>query len=216
MSWLTNASANLLPLSQSSDYRTALSEWNYTGEVEDTLAGESTCDLCDHPNIRYKFEIENRFNNNVLYIGSECICKFGILGIDENGDIISHDQTVSQIHRDRRRFIQNKKDLDVLNALVQLTQANDAMISDVSDFYQYYNQRKAFTPKQLSLVIWRLEINRITFRKSSFRMIIRRNREKDQFIGLDLVQVNSIWDCISSSQRDFYLHFGKHRKLKQP
>lgn len=35
-----------------------------------------TCDLCDHADIRHKFEIVNKYTRDSLWVGSKCIDKF--------------------------------------------------------------------------------------------------------------------------------------------
>ena len=86
MSWASRAAANLLPLSRERrDLAQALKEWRYAGNYHDLETPSADCELCDHPNIRYQFEIQNLFTDEALLIGSECINRFGIAATDEEG-----------------------------------------------------------------------------------------------------------------------------------
>ncbi|MFH1465162.1 MAG: hypothetical protein ABIO70_12320 [Pseudomonadota bacterium] len=74
MSWDTRAAANLLPLSvERTRLAVALREWVYEGNVEDLEAPVESCQLCEHPGIRHRFEIANRHNENALNVGSKCV-----------------------------------------------------------------------------------------------------------------------------------------------
>ena len=73
-SWVQRVRQNLLPLSlEKQDLTLALKEWYYAGTAYDLEAATEDCELCDHPNIRFQFEIYNQFTEQVLMVGSECI-----------------------------------------------------------------------------------------------------------------------------------------------
>ena len=79
MSWAQRAADNLLPLSvERSDLGVALREWVYERNVVVLESPSEVCQLCDHPGIRYQFEIVNHETGHSLYIGSECIKRFAI------------------------------------------------------------------------------------------------------------------------------------------
>lgn len=205
MGWIESAKKNLLPLSESSNFKIALTEWNYTGNIEDVELATEVCDLCNHPNIRYKFEITNKYSNNNLYVGSECICKFGILGISEDGTEITQCETVRQVNSHKRKFIEDKKIQHVLNSLILLSTKDFEFADKAQNFYDYYQERSAFTPKQLNLLIYKLNKNDIKYNKKCFKMIIKRDREKQQLLDMKDYQVRNVWDCMSTSQKNFYL-----------
>lgn len=63
MIWTSRAAANLLPLSvEKTRLNVALKEWAYEGDVKDYEIPTETYQLCEHPNLRYHFEIVNRLN----------------------------------------------------------------------------------------------------------------------------------------------------------
>lgn len=200
MDWKLNATNNLLQLSESCNLKDALSEWFYTGDIEDVGGAVETCELCNHPNIRYKFEIMNKYNNNTMYVGSECIGKFEIQGISQSGIILSKEETIKKVRTDKRRFIQDVKTKEVLNSLVALSNKDPEFARTSESFYEYYQERGAFTPNQLSLLIYKLDKNRIRYNKYYFKMTIRRSREKEQLLNMEGYKVKNIWNCMSNSQ----------------
>jgi hypothetical protein len=60
--WLETSKLNLLKLSQSKDFKQALTEWQFTGAViyyedEDNIKCE-LCELCEHSDLSNHFEIK--------------------------------------------------------------------------------------------------------------------------------------------------------------
>src|ERR1017187_2547261 len=89
MSWIKNAAKNLLPLSrEQGNFTLALKEWYYAGNMHDLEEPVEICELCEHPDIRYQFEIVNQHTRNALLGGSEFIHKFEIGAIDESGTVL--------------------------------------------------------------------------------------------------------------------------------
>jgi hypothetical protein len=94
MSWLDNSRRNLLPLSKERvNFSIALKEWNYTGNYTDLEHERSSCELCEHPDIKYQFEIRNSLTSRVLLVGSECIRKFAISAVTSDGEVLSAEQS---------------------------------------------------------------------------------------------------------------------------
>lgn len=204
MNWIERVKKNILPASNEKyDIRKALDEWTYEGNMFDVEIADEICDLCDQPNIRYQFEIVNNQNGNLLLIGSECITRFKISVIDESGNKLSFKAAKKKVSRDRSRLVTEAKEKSVLNALVELASIDDEF--NIEDFIKYFKERKAFTPKQLALLVWRLEKAEIKFNKSHFKLTIKKNREKEQLLGLEEWRLKSIWDCLSSSQKRFVM-----------
>ena len=73
--WLLNATKNLLPLSNASDFVNAKKEWVYVGLIDNEEA-DFDCQLCGHKEIRYEYTIKNKINQNEMIVGSSCILKF--------------------------------------------------------------------------------------------------------------------------------------------
>lgn len=204
MNWIERVKKNVLPVSNEKyNTRIALDEWVYEGNMYDVEVADETCELCDHLNIRYQFEIVNRLNNNTLLIGSECIMRFNISVVDGFGRKLSFVDAKKKVTKDRGRLVTEAKERSVLNTLVALASEDDEF--NIGSFIEYFKERKAFTPNQLALLVWRLERANIQFKKSHFKLTIRRNREKEQLLKLEDWKLKRIWDCLSNSQKQFVL-----------
>lgn len=136
-------------------------------------------------------------------IGSECITRFKISVIDQSGKKLSLEEAKKKVMKDRNRLVTEAKEKSVLNTLVALAAKDHEF--DIENFIDYFKERKAFTPSQLNVLIWRLERARIDFKKSHFKLTIKRNREKEQLLKLEDWKLNRIWDCLSNSQKQFII-----------
>lgn len=202
-SWINRVAESILPLSQeTSDVPRALREWFYSGDMYDIEEPVENCQLCGHPNIRYQFEILNIHTSNSLLIGSECINRFGILSFDERGRLLTQRETRTKVRRDRAKLIADAKKRSVIQSLVELV-GKDANF-DIHSFIAYFQDKGAFTPNQLFLLIWRLDQKRISYTASHLKMIIRRDREKNQLLAMPDWKVKKLWSCMSSTQKRFY------------
>lgn len=211
MNWTTNVKDNILPLSiESNDMPKALKEWEYRGNTYDLEAPIEHCELCDHPDIRFQFEIINIHNNNCLLVGSECIKKFsGISVLDTEGKALPTEEAKQKVDRDRRKLVTDAQVKSMLNSLVELSQKDDDF--NIESFINDYQMRGAFTPKQLSTLFWRLKKYEVTHNKSCFKIYIRRQKDKDSLMSLKDFQLRSIWPALSSSQRQ-YINQNRKRK----
>lgn len=204
MSWLDNAAKNLLPLSRDQqNFALALREWHYTGNFHDLEVAIENCGLCEHPEIRYQFEIANQYTGNTLLVGSECIHKFEIGAIDDSGALLDAEDSRRKVDKDRRALIAEARRRRVINTLVRLAGLDKDF--KITSFIDYYQERGAFTPNQLAMLVWRLNEHRVPYNPADFSMIIRRGREKDQLIAMAEWKVRRIWRCMSAPQRRFYV-----------
>lgn len=209
MNWFTNVGTNIFPLSiEKTDLKIAMSEWQYRGDTYDLEIPEEDCELCDHPDIRFQFEIVNKNNNNKLLVGSECIKKFdGIAVLDEDGNILSTEEANQKVDRDRRKLVTNAKVKSLLNSLIELSRKDEDF--NIESFIKDYQERGAFTPRQLSTLFWRLKKYKVPHNKSNFKIYIRRTKDKDSLLELRDFQIRSIWNALTKSQKEFVL---KNRK----
>ena len=203
MRWRENSIENLLPLSENRvNFMQALREWVYTGDMFDAEIASEVCELCNHPEIRYQFRISNRYNSNELLVGSECINKFEIAALDENGDVLDYKASRKKVQHDRRILVTEAKKRRLFNTLIKLKKNDDTF--DIESFITYVQDRGAFTPKQLSLLLWRLETYKIEYCITDFKLTIRRNREKEQLLRMADWKVKKIWQAMSTNQRNWY------------
>lgn len=202
MNWAVRSADNLLPLSEEKHHlNIALREWLYLGDMYDLEAPKETCELCEHPNIRYQFKIVNRSNGNEMLVGSECINKFGISATDELGVILDREGSRRRVNRDRRFLVNEARKRRMINALVELSASEDDF--DIDSFISYVLDRDAFTPNQLTVLIWRFEQYNVEYKPSDFKIVIRRDREKEQLRKMDDWKLRKLWQSLSPSQRDW-------------
>ncbi|ESZ02415.1 MULTISPECIES: hypothetical protein [unclassified Mesorhizobium] len=210
MSWETRAANNLLPLSwDKGSLSQALREWRYTGDYHDLEAPSANCELCDHPDIRYQFEIRNLHTAARLLIGSECIHRFGIAATDEEGRTLDTLATRKKVDRDRRQLVEDARRRRLVSALVAL--ANVEPNFDVHSFIDYLQTRGAFTPKQLATVLWRLRKKGVVHSPQDFKLTIRRGREKAQLLSLKDWEMALVKPCLTTEQ-SAYLEKVAHRR----
>lgn len=203
MSWIERVKVAILPLSrEQQNVLEALREWFYTGETYDLEEPAADCELCGHQDIRYQFTIRNRHTESALLIGSECITRFEIPAVDDSGRLLSSSETRTVVHRDRQKLVTDAKKRRMTRALIELGQKEATF--RIESFIDYVHDRGAFTPNQLSLLVWKLTTHRIPFVASDFRLTIRRDREKDQLLSLAPFKIRQIWPCLSTTQRRFY------------
>ncbi len=203
MTYIQRVASTLAPLSiEQDDMATMLREWHYTGNTYDLGEPLEDCELCGHPDIRYQFEIANRHTGHELLIGSECITRFDIPAVDEEGRLLDSAATREKVHRDRRKLITDAQKKRVIRALLQLAAA-DAQF-EINSFIDYYQNRGAFTPNQLALLVWRFGKHKISYHKSDLKMAIKRNREKDQLRDMEDWKIKQIWECMSPTQKSWY------------
>jgi hypothetical protein len=212
MGWTERVKRNILPVSEEkNDVRKALDEWVYEGFMYDIELPEEICELCDHPHIRYQFEIININNQNTLLIGSECISRFKISVIDQKGKKLSYDDAKKKVSKDRNKLVTEAKLKKLINSLVELASVDEEF--DIENFIKYFKENGAFTPKQLATLIWRLEKHKIEFIKSHFKMSLRKNKDKQQLFDMEDWKIKTLWDCLSSSQKEIYNDQMKRKPL---
>lgn len=211
MNWFTNVGTNIFPLSiEKTELKTAMSEWQYRGNTYDLEKPDEHCELCNHSDIRFQFEIVNKHNNNNLLVGSECIKKFdGIAVLDADGNILSTEEANQKVDHDRRKLVTDAKVKSLLNSLIELSRQDEDF--DIESFIADYQQRGAFTPRQLSTLFWRLKKYQVPHNKSCFKIYIRRERDKEALLELKDFQLKSIWNALSQSQKEFVMEKRKNK-----
>jgi hypothetical protein len=197
--WEERAAASLLPLSRSSTFWVALREWRYTGWFFDVESTDGTCELCGQQDLRYHFEIANRDTGARLLVGSECIKRFDLTGLDEEGREIGAADTARLVDRHRRGLVEDARRRRVMTALLRLGRA--APDFDADSFLDYVDDRGAFTPKQLAMIFWRLQSSAIPYRPADFRLTIRRDREKAQLRRMSEAAYRRIQPAMTKAQR---------------
>lgn len=192
--YIQRVAENILPLSLAGELTEAFAEWYFTEKVEDCEDANEDCELCYQENLRYLFEIKNRYTGNKLWVGSSCILKFQ-LQVFEDGVLLDKTDAKKKLNK-----IKEKMRIDAcINALRTLAknEQND-MLNNALDYYQ---RNKYFTPKFAAAVFWRLSKNKIDYSASFFKVSLRRDKYKRDLREMKSWQVRYIWPALSTAQR---------------
>lgn len=192
---------NILPLSVGSTLPEAFEEWSFTERTEDHEQPIETCQLCEQEALRYHFEIRNSLTNKVLWVGSQCILKFG-LSVFESGRRLSESDAKKKLER----LMQKMRLESCLRALKKLAIAEKNEI--LSNALLYYQKNKYLSPKFAFVVLWRLRSNKIDHSPSFFKINLRRDKYQNDLRSMSLGHVHTIWPALSSSQRDMAIRIG--------
>jgi hypothetical protein len=145
---------NLLHLSlEKSNLATAQREWEYARHSKE-VSGEA-CELCEHPELLYKFLVVNKKTQANLWVGSSCITRFNIAVVHE-GRRLSGEDAARVVSNDRRAAIEAARTSRALDALVLLAKKT-AEAQKEFPFDKYlasYRSDGHLSPKQLNTVIW--------------------------------------------------------------
>ncbi|MCY1003962.1 hypothetical protein OWM54_43140 [Myxococcus sp. MISCRS1] len=203
--YLQRVAHNILPLSRNQHNVTeALREWEYRGDGNDVQDAVETCQLCDHYPIRYQFEIVNRFTTHQLQIGSECITRFDVAVIDEDGLRQRGAAAATIVAKDRRKMEDDSRRRAVRRALVQLAKVDDAVDSTMLASIADDAHERGLSPKQASLIVWRLTANKIDLQLSYLKVKLKKDAEQDSLLEMDDFKVRQLWPCLSSAQQRWY------------
>ena len=192
---------NILPLSVGSTLPEAFEEWSFTERTEDHEQPIETCQLCEQEALRYHFEIRNSLTNKILWVGSQCILKFG-LSVFESGRRLSESDAKKKLER----LMQQMRLGSCMRALEKLAIAENNEI--LSNALQYYRKNKYLSPKFAFVVLWRLRSNKIDHSPSFFKINLKRDKYQNDLRSMSLSHVHTIWTALSSSQRDMAIRMG--------
>lgn len=192
---------NILPLSVGSTLPEAFEEWSFTERTEDHEQPIETCQLCEQEALRYHFEIRNSLTNKILWVGSQCILKFG-LSVFESGRRLSESDAKKKLER----LMQQMRLESCMRALEKLAIAEKNKI--LSNALLYYRKNKYLSPKFAFVVLWRLRSNKIDHSPSFFKINLKRDNYQNDLRGMSLGHVHTIWPALSSSQRDMAIRMG--------
>ena len=192
---------SILPLSVGDTLPAAFEEWSVTDQVIDNDAPIETCELCGQEALRYQFEIKNVFTSNTLWVGSQCILKFG-LSVFENGRELSPEEAKRKIHRVMEQMRQDAC-LRALQALAA-TEKNEILANAL----RYFTTHKYLSPKHASVVLWQLKKHGIDHNPSFFKVDLKHAHFREQFKGMETWRIRVLWPALTSSQREIAQRYG--------
>jgi len=197
--WAERASAALLPGSITPTLAAAIREWFYTGNFLDLETNDGVCELCGQQDLRYHFEIENRETQAYLMVGSECIKRFDIGGVDEMGNRLDSATTTKLVDRHRRGLVENARKQRVMTALLKLGQA--APDFDAMSFIDFVDDKGAFTPNQVAMIFWKLDTFRVKYRPTDWKVRMKRDSDIGQLRGMKPAAFKRVYAALSGAQQ---------------
>ncbi|NOJ43901.1 hypothetical protein [Bradyrhizobium australiense] len=192
---------SILPLSVADTLPKAFEEWRFTGHTHDHEEPHETCQLCGQEGLRYHFEIQNRFTNHSLDVGSHCILQFNV-AVYENGRRL----TPADAKRQLEKLVQKMRLDSCIRALERLARAENSQI--LSGALKYYRTNKKLTPMQAFVVFWRLRRNRIDHDPSFFNVTLKKKRYMDDLAAMETSKVHYFWRALTPSQRKHAVTLG--------
>ena len=181
-----------------------LSEWYYNGDMTEAEFGTEPCQLCSHPDLKYQFGITNSHTNHKLFVGSECINRFELSGVGNYGEFIDSQETKKKLSYDRRKLIKDVAKRRVLNCLILLNSKTTNSQFNFEKTLEYFKERGKFSPKHLGLIFWKLDTNKISYKKADFKVSLQRNREKEQLLEMENWKLEKIWQSLTSQQKKWH------------
>jgi hypothetical protein len=192
---------SILPLSVGDTLPKAFEEWSVTESVIDHEIPEETCQMCGQESLRYHFEIRNSLNQNTMWIGSQCILKFG-LSVFENGRVLSQAEAKKKINR----ILDQMRQDACIRALAKVAEAENNEI--LLNALNYFKKNKYLSPRQAFVVLWRLNKHGIDHNPSFFKIDLKHDKFKAQLREMELSRVRVLWPALNSSQREIAVRYG--------
>ncbi len=211
--WLNKAKENLFNSSvEKNNLQKAITEWSVTENVIDYLEEVesfedfyASCELCEHPNLRWHFEILNEYTNKSLWVGSKCILKFGIRLLDEYGSEYNHEEKEKKLNSIITRKRKSIKDEKLLSILRKLWNRDTEFRSYIEKSVKFFKKNNSFTPKQILTIDWRLSKHHIKFAKEIFKVRIRNQKERDEIYNLEDWQKEKLIKYLTHDQIEKYM-----------
>lgn len=197
--WLQRAASSIIPLSQSKAVGPAMKEWFYTGRFYDLEELAGTCELCGQQDLRYHFEIANHFTSATLLVGSECIKRFDISGVDEHGRYLDAAKTGKLVDRHRRGLVEDARKRRVMTCLLKLEQITDDF--QASSFLEFVDEKGAFTPRQVAMLFWRLSSAGVEYRPTDWKVRLRRESDYCQLRTMKPAAFKRVMAAFSPAQK---------------
>jgi len=137
---------NILPLSVAETLPEAFEEWSFTYRTIDHEDASESCQLCEKESLRYHFQIKNSLTGKLLWVGSQCILKFG-LSIFEGNHRLSPADAKKKLDRllDQMRLDSCIRALE----MVAIREKSDILASALD----YYHLNKCSSPKYAFVVL---------------------------------------------------------------
>jgi hypothetical protein len=202
--WAARVARRLLPLSiEQADLAKALREWVYTGVCEDHGEPCEVCQMCGQEDLRYHFLIENTNNQEQLWVGSECITKFGVGAVDEDGQRVDGAEATTIVRQHRAHLIEMARRKRVEHA-IQLGLEREQlphMVSILNTCLKIHRRGDALSPKLMANLGWRLRELKVAHAHRDFRVDLRKGQHKDDVVSMEDFKVKTLLYYLTPEQR---------------
>ena len=178
------------------DNEEMLSEWYDTGKIYDDESCTSDCELCEHKNIRRQHLIRNQETGITLQVGSECVKKVQFTMLNEYGDHLTFEESKKK----RTEILKEQKAERVLGCLALLEYECECEFN-FAKVRCHYRKYKAFTPKMLSRLIWKMNEFGIQYNTSDFKISFNHRWAKQQLREMEEWKVLDLMPYFSYSQK---------------
>lgn len=198
--WLANAVRNLVPLSKAADFKDALAEWLFTGEVDDYESEDAdiTCELCEHPDLMHHFHIKNAHTGRSLLVGSSCILKFRQIEIRDAAGRPIVDPILRKKALDealQARIIETS-----LTPLRRLWRIDQTTRNQVEFFANEIKRDQGLTPRQLNDLLALLEAHHVPYSVKLYKVNLRSYEASTSILSLSSQEYQRIAPALSSAQ----------------
>ncbi|MDF2446945.1 MAG: hypothetical protein K0S46_2181 [Moraxellaceae bacterium] len=173
--WLETSKRNLIPLSIAGSFEDALSEWIFTGNVLSYEDDEEVqCQLCEHLDLAYHFEINNKLNNKTLLVGSSCILRFDrILVSDKNGNALyAYEQRKSRLDEARKDQIREQT-LEPLRLLWRHVKQDENLAAHIERNAKLLKKEGSLPPADLLSVFKEMKMRGINYQAHLYKVNLR-------------------------------------------
>jgi len=207
--WVKTAEFNLLQHSvNQSGYAAAKNEWRVGDQVIDNYGDDAdftedspSCELCEHEDLRWQFEIINRENNNKLLVGSTCIKQFDIA-------IVNADKTLI-LGEDRDKVLQKRIDeqkkennynelLEKLRILWKKDLKNRKKIEEIA---KRWKVEKKFDPRDGYFIRFRLNLHGMPLDRCRMEISLRSTENKMQVVQMTKDEISILEEVLTSAQK---------------
>jgi hypothetical protein len=207
-----NSRKNIFLLSEEKeDFILALREWHFTGEILTDIDAEMICELCEHKDLKYQYQIVNKIENSLL-VGSSCIAKFDIYVQDEEGKEVTEHKEAYLIKQAKKKYIKDKL------AKLTLTKPSGKIIGtrepNIGKEYhkvnldesckQWHEGGEKLDARILNYLFMRFEEEGISYEKGSFEISLKGNDAKNKLLSLRDYQYERIKGSLTTQQRKYY------------
>lgn len=192
-----------MPLSKADEFKEALKEWEFSGNVIDHEEANETCELCEHEKLRYHYEIQNSLKSSHLWVGSSCILRFQeIMVYDDDGVLLTSE---SQRRSELDKALKEKQIDLALQPLRALWRVDREHREYIERNVHQFKQKDAFLPKGLAILCARMKNYNIEYKSSMFPVYLRSKESKAQFSELQGELLKNVIECMSPQQRKRFL-----------